>query len=179
MDTNRLNDFSKQIFDLLSVKYPDWIQFAEEEPDNTGDFFLKVRSPIEEEAIWLTIYTDADPGNGKDNDGNPRGEVTWQFDGTHSHSGGVSASEAFKWLVRNMKKLLSGELVSAANVENGRWHGSTLLTPSQAEESKIRKIWMWDLADKSDADKEGRAIDKENQAPELNRIVSWTKIYKG
>ncbi len=141
MDTARLNEFSRRIYDLLADDFPAWLRRFAEEATPQGDFRLRVRAPIAAEAVWLTISTAAGPA-AKWRDA--AGEVAWSFDRYQARFTGT-VLEAFGWLEHAVDELLGERVCIAARMEGGRRHAVTLIDRAQLEGRPVfnRVVGWW------------------------------------
>ena len=182
MDTAKLNDYSRELYELLLKRYPQWTkEINEAEIDDSGNFGFKVKSPIKEEDIYLGVYTDSNPPH---EDKPPSGEITWEYDYGHSHSGGTTVPESFKWVTKEIDSLVSGRKTLAAVIENGKPRNSIFIDTSSIKTN----LQMTDVVPPGTYDKP-KSFEPLNkiskmlkqmveESPPFNRIVSWDRIYK-
>ena len=125
MNKNKLNKFSRDIYNLLIACYPDWIELINNDPYHDSALYLKIPSPLNNTNV-LEIDTLND-------------EITVGFGSYHEHFGwsGVSNEEAFQKARVMVDNIINDTLIVASvcrNENNDKNRISTTLNIEELEE---------------------------------------------
>jgi hypothetical protein len=125
MNKNKLNKFSRDIYNLLIVSYPNWIELINNDPYQDSALYLKIPSPLNNTNV-LEIDT-------------LNYEITVGFGAYHEHFGwsGVSNEEAFQKAKVMIDNIINDTLIVASvcrNVNNDTNRISTTVNIEELEE---------------------------------------------
>jgi hypothetical protein len=121
----KLNGFSKKIYHLLSLSYPNWVSQIKNMPNHEDALVIKIPSPQDGERVLIIDTLNE--------------EITVQFEDFHSHFGwsDVPDEEAFQRAKKMIDGIIGDKLLIASIFRNGKWGGSTTLNLEELEEFRI------------------------------------------
>jgi hypothetical protein len=121
MDTNKLNKFSRLIYELFSVNFPELVQFTGNMPGHEDTLVIELASPFGAESK-LKITT-------------PNGEIALQFD--HAHllfTWSDAPTEAFYETRDVIHSILNEEWLAAAEMKDDKPKEAVLFPASQLDD---------------------------------------------
>jgi hypothetical protein len=121
MDINKLNKFSRLMYDLFAVNFPELTQFSKNMPGQEQTLMIEVASPYGTQSI-LKVST----GNG---------EISLIFDHAHLQFGWSDVpTEAFSEAKDTINSILNEEWLAASEIRDGKCVESCLFPASQLDD---------------------------------------------
>ena len=110
-----LNEFSKEVLDIVAAEFPDFLQWQVEDPENPDVLCLKIAAPNDQIASPLTIGT-------WDN------EITILYDAYHQHLRAESLRQDIAEAITLANDFMTNKLLLGIFIKNHTWVGTTLIS---------------------------------------------------